>query len=75
MPEAESILLAWPETDHYGERKDGRYLGPILDTVRGHEYEKWARARQPRVFAYLSARYRHYQALLEQLLGGLAWMR
>ncbi len=66
----ESMLLSWPETDHYGERDSGHYLGPILDTVRGHEVKKWAIARQPRVFAYLSARYRHYQSMLDQLLGG-----
>nr|MDJ0833576.1 hypothetical protein [Gammaproteobacteria bacterium] len=68
----ESILLTWPETDHYGERSDGHYMGPILDTVRGHEVEKWATARQPRIFAYLSARYRHFQPMLDQLLGGPA---
>jgi len=47
-----SLLSVLPELDHYPNRKDGRYVGPLFITEEG-EAVQWADIHEHKVFVYL----------------------
>ena len=49
----QEILLTFPEFDHYPERRNGHYLGPLFDIEHGIEVSWPATALPNNVFAYL----------------------
>jgi UDP:flavonoid glycosyltransferase YjiC (YdhE family) len=64
-----SLLMTWPELDHYPQRSGDTYHGPVLESQRGAVVDAWANSSDPRVFIYLSASYKPSQRLFEQLRG------
>jgi len=64
-----SLLLAWPEIDHYPARGGDDYLGPVLESQDGRVIDAWAGSPLPRIFIYLSATYKPGRRLFNLLRG------
>ncbi len=60
------LIAAFPELDHYGERSNERYIGPLLSQV-GTSRVSWPEGVGPRIFACLREDTSHLDALLEAL--------
>ncbi len=59
-------VLTWPAFDHFPQRKEGRYFGPL--SASGAQLPLW-RGRGPRVFAYLHGHFEQLVAVLDALGG------
>jgi len=62
----EDFLLALPEIDHYPERRDSRYWGPVFASGSGIE-PSWPIAGERRLFAYVSPSAPWFAALMDAL--------
>jgi UDP:flavonoid glycosyltransferase YjiC (YdhE family) len=62
----ENFLLALPEIDHYPERTQTRYWGPVFSAGRGVE-PRWPIAGEKRLFAYVTPTAPWFPALMDAL--------
>jgi UDP:flavonoid glycosyltransferase YjiC (YdhE family) len=46
------LLATFSELDHYGERKDGEYIGPLLGQIHAPQID-WPEGEGPKIFACL----------------------
>lgn len=63
---AECLLCAFPELDHYPARRGGQYFGPLFMEQFG-ESASWPAGDGRRIFAYLPPASRGFKELLETL--------
>ena len=63
------LLSTFAEMDHYGQRPQTRYFGPVFAN-RGDAFPAWEEAEGPKVFAYLSADFAACKPLLAQMRQG-----
>lgn len=64
--EADCLLCAYPELDHYAARRGGQYFGPLFMAQSG-EAMAWPESEGKRIFVYLSPSARGFRELLEVL--------
>ena len=64
--EERSLLAAFPELDHYGERTEAQYIGPIVTSDGGRECD-WNTNARTKIFAYLHNGVAGTSALMEVL--------
>jgi len=62
----DSLLCTFEELDHYPERGEQNYIGPIFSLDQGLE-SPWPTSGGPRVFAYLKPGYRGLEQTLNTL--------
>ncbi|WP_309294310.1 nucleotide disphospho-sugar-binding domain-containing protein [Azonexus sp.] len=63
---ADDILDTVAELDHYGERRAGRYVGPIVSLPQALRVD-WQRREVPKVLAYLRPAVPGFAAILQAL--------
>lgn len=63
---AERFLCTWPEFDHYYERKESLYFGPIMESAAGI-FANWPSSGRDNIFAYLCFQNRNLLPLLAAL--------
>ncbi len=62
----DTLMCTFAELDHYPERKENDYLGPIFSLGQGVDMA-WPQANAPKVFAYLKPEYAGLEAILAAL--------
>ena len=65
---AARFLTVFPELDHFADRPDEKYRGPVLEGTGGGRLD-WPRGEGPKVFLYLDARNRCLADLLDHIRG------
>jgi UDP:flavonoid glycosyltransferase YjiC (YdhE family) len=63
---AELFLCTWPEFDHYSDRKEPFYFGPITESVAGI-FADWPSSGRDNIFAYIGFQNRNLLSLLAAL--------
>ena len=66
FPKERNILLTYAELDHYKNRKDGEYFGPVINPTWTAK-ARWTEGKGKKVFAYLKARHQDFELVLTTL--------
>jgi UDP:flavonoid glycosyltransferase YjiC (YdhE family) len=62
----DNFLCSFPELEHYQDRSDGQYCGPIFSNS-GQAFPAWEESTGPKIFIYLSAAQKQFKSLIQQL--------